>query len=162
MGCDFLLQGMNLPDPGIEPTSPVLAGGFFTTDPPGKPQPHMDTNLKSSLLSLDMWFKGRWCPEWALDLWLEDVGSASVTLTRDFSNTKHKYCLKVYCVPNVYQTLSICILISSFCIRQDSLSSLYIQEDWGSRERSSSPSSRAGIQIHMCLPRSFHCNTHVL
>ena len=29
-----------LPDPGIEPTSPVspkLAGGFFTTEPPGKP-----------------------------------------------------------------------------------------------------------------------------
>ena len=27
----------NLPDPGIEPTSPTLAGGFFTTEPPGKP-----------------------------------------------------------------------------------------------------------------------------
>ena len=30
----------DLPDPGIEPTSPVspaLAGGFFTTEPPGKP-----------------------------------------------------------------------------------------------------------------------------
>ena len=26
----------NLPDPGIEPTSPALAGGFFTTEPPGK------------------------------------------------------------------------------------------------------------------------------
>ena len=25
-----------LPDPGIKPTSPVLAGGFFTTEPPGK------------------------------------------------------------------------------------------------------------------------------
>ena len=88
--------------------------------------------------------------------------SASMTLTCDFSNTKHKYCLSVYCVPNLYQTLSICLLISSFPIRQDSLSSLYIQEDWGSRDRSSSPSSRAGIQIHLCLPRSFHCNTHVL
>ena len=88
--------------------------------------------------------------------------SASVTLTRDFSNTKHKYCLSVYCVPNVYQTLSICLLISSFSVRQDSLSSLYIQEDWGSRNRSSSPSSKAGIKIHMCLPLSFHCNTHVL
>ena len=28
----------DLPDPGIEPTSPALAGGFFTTEPPGKPQ----------------------------------------------------------------------------------------------------------------------------
>jgi len=27
----------NLPDPGIEPVSPALAGGFFTTDPLRKP-----------------------------------------------------------------------------------------------------------------------------
>ena len=27
----------DLPDPGIEPSSPALAGGFFTTKPPGKP-----------------------------------------------------------------------------------------------------------------------------
>ena len=27
----------DLPDPGIEPTSPALAGGFFTTESPGKP-----------------------------------------------------------------------------------------------------------------------------
>ena len=26
-----------LPDPGIEPASPALAGRFFTTEPPGKP-----------------------------------------------------------------------------------------------------------------------------
>ena len=25
------------PDPGIEPRSPALAGGFFTSEPPGKP-----------------------------------------------------------------------------------------------------------------------------
>ena len=24
----------DLPDPGIEPVSPALAGGFFTTEPP--------------------------------------------------------------------------------------------------------------------------------
>ena len=28
-----------LPDPGIKPGSPTLAGGFFTTEPPGKPFP---------------------------------------------------------------------------------------------------------------------------
>ena len=28
----------DLPDPGIEPTFPALAGGFFTSEPPGKPQ----------------------------------------------------------------------------------------------------------------------------
>ena len=27
----------DLPDPGIKPMSPAPAGGFFTTDPPGKP-----------------------------------------------------------------------------------------------------------------------------
>ena len=28
----------DLPDPGIEPKSPALARGFFTTESPGKPQ----------------------------------------------------------------------------------------------------------------------------
>ena len=28
----------DLPNPGIEPTSPTLAGVFFTTEPPGKPK----------------------------------------------------------------------------------------------------------------------------
>ena len=39
VGCHFLLQ-RDLPDPGIEPASPVppaLAGRFFTPEPPGKP-----------------------------------------------------------------------------------------------------------------------------
>ena len=27
----------DLPNPGIKPSSPILAGGFFTTEPPGKP-----------------------------------------------------------------------------------------------------------------------------
>ena len=31
----FLLRG-NLPNPEIEPTSPALAGGFFTAEPSGK------------------------------------------------------------------------------------------------------------------------------
>ena len=28
----------DLPNPGIKSTSPILAGGFFTAEPPGKPQ----------------------------------------------------------------------------------------------------------------------------
>jgi len=28
----------DLPDPRMEPVSSALAGGFFTTEPPGKPQ----------------------------------------------------------------------------------------------------------------------------
>ena len=38
-GLPFPTPG-DLPDPGIEPTSlasSALAGGFFTTEPPGKP-----------------------------------------------------------------------------------------------------------------------------
>jgi len=35
VGCHFLLQ-RDLLDSGIEPMSPVLAGRFFTTAPPGK------------------------------------------------------------------------------------------------------------------------------
>ena len=34
----------DLPDPGVEPTSPALAGGFFTTEPRGEPSiplPHL-------------------------------------------------------------------------------------------------------------------------
>ena len=34
----LLLRGMwDLPGSGIEPLSPALAGGFFTTEPPGEP-----------------------------------------------------------------------------------------------------------------------------
>ena len=33
------LQHVGLPGPGIQPVSPILAGGFFTTKPPGKPHP---------------------------------------------------------------------------------------------------------------------------
>jgi len=37
----------NPPDPGIEPTAPALAGGFFTTEPPGKPSLIYTSQLKS-------------------------------------------------------------------------------------------------------------------
>ena len=43
MGCHFPSPG-DLPDPGIEPKSlmsPALAGGFFTTEPPGKCAPYV-------------------------------------------------------------------------------------------------------------------------
>ena len=35
----------DLPDPGIEPASPALAGGFFTTEPPWKPLREMGVVL---------------------------------------------------------------------------------------------------------------------
>ena len=34
----MLCSMWDLPGPGIEPVSPALAGGCFTTGPPGKPQ----------------------------------------------------------------------------------------------------------------------------
>ena len=48
----------DLPDSGIKPVSPALAGGFFTTGPPGKPKrlakkscmPFLNEAFKSNLL----------------------------------------------------------------------------------------------------------------
>ena len=34
-GLPFTFSG-DLPDPGIKPMSPALAGGFFISEPPGK------------------------------------------------------------------------------------------------------------------------------
>ena len=87
VGCHFLLQG-NLHNPGSKPKSPValaLAGGFFTTEPPGDSFPSITTiqlisksyeyNLcislsKPSPLSLFMfhdllfWFRIFWFAKW--------------------------------------------------------------------------------------------------
>ena len=37
----------DLPDLGIKPVCPALAGGFFTTEPPGKPHTFCNTNVVS-------------------------------------------------------------------------------------------------------------------
>ena len=42
----------DLPHPGIKPTSPVLAGGFFTTEPPGS---WVRNSSKQSLVSFYSW-----------------------------------------------------------------------------------------------------------
>ena len=42
----------DLPNPGIKPVSPALAGRFFTTEPPGKhPEAHVDANSKTFLIN---------------------------------------------------------------------------------------------------------------
>ena len=38
---DLVVPQHDLPRTGIEPVSPALAGGFFTTERPGKPQMHL-------------------------------------------------------------------------------------------------------------------------
>ena len=45
------LLSRDLPDPGIEPTSPALANGFFPTAPPGKP--FAWTDIQSSTFKLE-------------------------------------------------------------------------------------------------------------
>ena len=35
----------DLPDPGIKLACPALAGGFFTTEPPGKPILDIDISI---------------------------------------------------------------------------------------------------------------------
>ena len=39
----------DLPDPGIEPVSPSLAGGFFTIEPPGLPYTTVKAKMCVSL-----------------------------------------------------------------------------------------------------------------
>ena len=66
----FPLSG-NLPDPGLEPVSPALAGGFFTTVPSGKPLNviHELIHLAASGL-VSRGISG--CCPWTLWLWRTD------------------------------------------------------------------------------------------
>ena len=48
-GCSF--GTWDLPGPEIEPQSPALAGGFFATEPPGKPV-RILTSVKNFFFSL--------------------------------------------------------------------------------------------------------------
>ena len=50
VGCHHFFS-RDLPDPGIEPKSPVLAGRFFTTELQGKPNRYNKKNLKSGSIS---------------------------------------------------------------------------------------------------------------
>ena len=43
----------DLPDPGIEPTSPSLAGRLFTTEPPGKPFIRYYLQIKGSYFKIN-------------------------------------------------------------------------------------------------------------
>ena len=44
------------PDPETEPTSPALAGGFFTTEPPGKPIDFRIIFISVIVLLSSTWF----------------------------------------------------------------------------------------------------------
>ena len=65
VGCRALLQG-DLSDPGIEPMSPALAGGFFTTSATGEDQ--ASKQVRSDLRAFLLWFgagAGVRAPVWA-------------------------------------------------------------------------------------------------
>ena len=49
----------NLPDPGIEPTYPALTGGFFTTEPAGKPK-NMRTEVNIIIFPYWMYHNDWW------------------------------------------------------------------------------------------------------
>ena len=56
------LSPEDLPDPGINSASPAFAGGFFTTDPPGKPKDKITQQLflrRLSHLQIDF-ISGEW------------------------------------------------------------------------------------------------------
>ena len=42
----------DLPDPGLQPVSPISAYGFFTTEPPGKP---VVESISAPIISLPPW-----------------------------------------------------------------------------------------------------------
>ena len=48
-GLSFLSPG-DLPDPGIEPASPALAGGFCIAEPQGSPR-----GIVGSILNMEKW-----------------------------------------------------------------------------------------------------------
>ena len=85
-----------LPRSGIEPTSPAWAGGFFTTEPPGKPTDMLPPPENSRPLSVEInshfwkrwrgdgWtrIKQRWptgVPGWARGRWTPGVHSSVET-----------------------------------------------------------------------------------
>ena len=53
----------HLPDPGIKPTSPALADGFFTKEPPGKPL----SVSKVGFSAFEMWAITEICSAGSLD-----------------------------------------------------------------------------------------------
>ena len=56
----FSRRAWDLPGPGIEPVLPALAGGFLTTEPPGKPQRILHvTDIEMNGKVAGMWRNGR-------------------------------------------------------------------------------------------------------
>ena len=57
-GLRFPIPG-GLPNPGIKPVSPAMAGGFFTAEPPWKPQIEWDERKGDDTCKIDYIEKGK-------------------------------------------------------------------------------------------------------
>ena len=83
----------DLPDPGIEPLSLALAGGFFTTEPPEKPccaYVFTNTSINSSHLPLLCTCGARTCPLPGL-LWQPSVGVLLLSPTEEGTRVESQY-----------------------------------------------------------------------
>ena len=65
-----MLSGMwDLLRPGLEPVSPALVGGFFTTELPGKPSSsHLDQKAKNKISNLLVYLQAPAQPPWPQSL----------------------------------------------------------------------------------------------
>ena len=86
----------DLPDPVIEPESPELAGGFFTTEPPGKPNiavqlPRGQDLMKKGKLGLPLTL-ATLAKEQALQIlsFLQDGASGAAAVFRLFGELHRK------------------------------------------------------------------------
>ena len=67
----------DLPNPGLEPTSPALAGGFFTTELLGRPEMTMKWSESHSVMSNSLQLHGLYSP-WNSPSQNTGVGSLSL------------------------------------------------------------------------------------
>ena len=138
-----LLRSMwDLPEPGLEPVSPALAGGFLTTVPPGKP-----TNLVFKLLKQERMNHSFQCG--IQPRTLQTLGTSCVALpshVHSFASKVHSLCQGenvrrksnlTTCHTKTTQTLCVLLLIEAtrsdfLCLRVNSIWGLLLPSstDW--------------------------------
>ena len=127
VSCHFLFQG-DLTDPGIEPTSPALEGGFFTTEPSlvyvyiyihplgsvSKESPNTEL-LAKSLISFVLWFSHLWDEKpnicllclvrtWLCVWWNEQIAQIHDTLERIMKSLRAGLCLTSLSLRKIHWT----------------------------------------------------------
>ena len=115
MGYHFLFPG-DLPEPGIKPTtlgspaSPALAGGFFTREPPGKPQMKADS-LESSPQSC----LPATVPQLGTVTGIHETGRVVASPIHGCDQQKHLACLSHHLLPELIFNLHlVSLFVSNF------------------------------------------------